>query len=181
MRCFAELISCNGTSEHHHPHRHFSLRLESFSRDTWKMQGRPWQRHFSLQHNLFQMEQPDYLCSITPCSFLLLLEMLAGKKIQVPCHLHEHFDTVCKCILCLRCSSWDGLKSCLNSYGNNLQRVLRFMTVCHSWSITKQISETDTIKGSSCNQVIHIHSLLKGLCWLQNSCSNFSDSQPPHI
>lgn len=52
--CFAELISCKGTSGHHHPHRHFPLRLESFSRDAWEMQGRLWQRHFSLQHNLFQ-------------------------------------------------------------------------------------------------------------------------------
>lgn len=35
-------------------------------------------------------------------------------------------------------------------------------------SITKQISETEIIKCSPCNQVTHTHSLLKGLCWVQN-------------
>lgn len=132
MQCFAELISCNGTSEHHHPHRHFPLKLESISRDIWEMQGRLWQRHFNLQHNLFQMEQPDYLCSAPPftfrgCSSSLFFKgslascfcwkCLLGKKNQALCHLHEHFDTVCKCSLCWRCLSWGGLKSCWTLMG----------------------------------------------------------------
>lgn len=169
MRCFAELISCNGTSEHHHPHPHFPLRLERFSRDTWEMQGRLWQRHFSLQHNLFQMKQPDYLCSTTPCSFLLLLEMFTGKK-------KVKFLVVYMSTLALHaspCSAWDVCPGVASNPAWILMGTIwkgsfilwQYVTV---ESITKQISETEIIKCSPCNQVTHTHSLLKGLCWVQN-------------
>lgn len=192
MQCFAELISCNGTSEHHHPHRHFPLKLESISRDIWEMQGRLWQRHFNLQHNLFQMEQPDYLCSAPPFTFrgcspslffkgslasCFCWKCLLGKKNQALCHLHEHFDTVCKCSLCWRCLSWGGLKSCWTLMGT----IWRGSFILWQCAIvdTEQVSETGVIRASSCNQVTHIYSLLKDLCWLRNFYFNFSPSQPP--
>lgn len=191
MQCFAELISCNGTSEHHHPHLHFPLKLESIFRDIWEMQGRLWQRHFNLQHNLFQMEQPDYLTTpftFKGCSPSLFFEgsvascfcwkCLLGKKIKlfVIC---MNTLTLCKCSLCWRCLSWGGLKSCWTLMGTIWRGSFILWQCATVDTVTKQVSETGIIRASSCNQVTFIHSLLKDLCWLRNFYSNFSASQPP--
>lgn len=176
MESVTELISGNSTPACHHPLWCFLLRLwELLQRhlgDTGKTMTK------ALQPSALPL--PDWTdrllhstlvsgCKLTLFYFFkvlwlqFLLEILIEKKFQVPCHTLESFGLVCKDLMCLRCSSWSAWNPAWASMGT-IWKGSCFLWQCGTADcITEWITEADTIKGSFCNQVLHTHSLLKGL------------------